>query len=35
MSAVGRPQDMFSDTVIQLHPVFAQRIQNTHYLAPS
>jgi hypothetical protein len=28
MSALGRPQDMFSDT-IQLQPVFAQWIQNT------
>jgi photosystem I P700 chlorophyll a apoprotein A1 len=33
MSALGRPQDMFSDTAIQLQPVFAQWIQNTH-LAP-
>ncbi|XLS93559.1 hypothetical protein HN51_069567, partial [Arachis hypogaea] len=24
MSALGRPQDMFSDTAIQLQPVFAQ-----------
>ncbi|CAN0930573.1 Photosystem I P700 chlorophyll a apoprotein A1 [Linum grandiflorum] len=30
-----RPQDMFSDTAIQLQPVFAQWIQNTHALAPS
>ncbi|KAL3646612.1 hypothetical protein CASFOL_009579 [Castilleja foliolosa] len=30
MSALGRPQDMFSDTAIQLQPVFAQWIQNTH-----
>jgi photosystem I P700 chlorophyll a apoprotein A1 len=29
MSALGRPQDMFSDTAIQLQPVFAQWIQNT------
>lgn len=35
MSALGRPQDMFSDTAIQLQPVFAQWIQKTHYLAPS
>ncbi len=35
MSALGRPQDMFSDTAIQLQPVFAQWIQNTHYLAPN
>ncbi|KAL4010108.1 hypothetical protein IC575_030610 [Cucumis melo] len=35
MSALGRPQDMFSDTAIQLQPVFAQWIQNTHTLAPS
>ena len=34
MSALGRPQDMFSDTAIQLQPVFAQWIQNTHFLAP-
>ncbi|CAN4128482.1 unnamed protein product [Withania somnifera] len=32
MSALGRPQDMFSDTAIQLQPVFAQWIQNTHAL---
>ena len=31
---LGRPQDMFSDTAIQLQPVFAQWIQNTHALAP-
>jgi photosystem I P700 chlorophyll a apoprotein A1 len=31
MSALGRPQDMFSDTAIQLQPVFAQWIQNTHF----
>ncbi|KAF3665620.1 Photosystem I chlorophyll a apoprotein A1, partial [Capsicum annuum] len=29
-----RPQDMFSNTAIQLQPVFAQWIQNTHALAP-
>ncbi|PHT97208.1 Photosystem I chlorophyll a apoprotein A1 [Capsicum chinense] len=34
MSALGRPQDMFSDTAIQLQPVFSQWIQNTHALAP-
>jgi photosystem I P700 chlorophyll a apoprotein A1 len=34
MSALGRPQDMFSDTAIQLQPVFAQWVQNTHFLAP-
>ncbi|KAG5581888.1 hypothetical protein H5410_052515 [Solanum commersonii] len=33
MSALGRPQDMFSDTTIQLQPAFAQWIQNTHALA--
>lgn len=35
MSALGRPQDMFSDKAIQLQPVFAQFIQNTHLLAPN
>jgi len=35
MSALGRPQDMFSDTAIQLQPVFAQWIQNTHYISPN
>ncbi|KAI3877967.1 hypothetical protein MKX03_027145 [Papaver bracteatum] len=34
MSALGRPQDMFSDTAIQLQPVFSQWVQNTHALAP-
>jgi photosystem I P700 chlorophyll a apoprotein A1 len=34
MSALGRPADMFSDTAIQLQPVFAQWIQKTHFLAP-
>jgi photosystem I P700 chlorophyll a apoprotein A1 len=34
ISALGRPQDMFSDTAIQLQPVFAQWIQKTHILAP-
>ncbi|EEF44003.1 conserved hypothetical protein [Ricinus communis] len=33
MSALGRPQDMFSDTAIQLQPVFAQWIQTTHAIA--
>ncbi|XP_042378564.1 photosystem I P700 chlorophyll a apoprotein A1-like [Zingiber officinale] len=34
MSALGRPQDMFSDTAIQLQPILAQWVQNTHALAP-
>nr|YP_009326859.1 photosystem I P700 chlorophyll a apoprotein A1 [Caulerpa racemosa]ANJ70717.1 photosystem I P700 chlorophyll a apoprotein A1 [Caulerpa racemosa] len=34
MSALGRPQDMFSDTTIQLQPIFAQWIQKIHFLAP-
>ena len=34
MSALGRPQDMFSDTAIQLQPVFAQWIQSLHTAAP-
>jgi photosystem I P700 chlorophyll a apoprotein A1 len=34
MRALGRPQDMFSDTAIQLQPVFAQWVQNLHQLAP-
>ena len=34
MSALGRPLDMFSDTALQLQPVFAQWIQKTHFLAP-
>ena len=34
MRAFGRPQDMFSDTGIQLQPVFAQWVQNIHSLAP-
>ena len=33
MSALGRPQDMFSDTAIQLQPIFAQWIQNTTFLS--
>nr|QCI06903.1 photosystem I P700 apoprotein A1 [Halydictyon mirabile] len=35
MRALGRSQDMFSDTAIQLQPIFAQWIQNTHTLAPN
>jgi len=31
---LGRPQDIFSDTAIQLQPIFAQWIQKTHILAP-
>jgi photosystem I P700 chlorophyll a apoprotein A1 len=34
ISALGRPQDIFSDTAIQLQPIFAQWIQKTHILAP-
>jgi photosystem I P700 chlorophyll a apoprotein A1 len=34
MQALGRPQDMFSDTAIQLQPIFAQWVQNIHTLAP-
>ncbi|MBF2098177.1 MAG: photosystem I core protein PsaA [Gloeomargaritaceae cyanobacterium C42_A2020_066] len=34
MRALGRPQDMFSDTAIKLQPVFAQWVQNLHTLAP-
>ncbi|MGQ9864684.1 MAG: photosystem I core protein PsaA [Pseudanabaenaceae cyanobacterium] len=30
MRALGRPQDMFSDTGIQLQPIFAQWVQNLH-----
>ncbi len=30
MRAFGRPQDMFSDTGIQLQPVFAQWVQHIH-----
>ena len=33
MRAFGRPQDMFSDTGIQLQPVFAQWIQHIHTIA--
>ena len=35
MRALGRPQDMFSDSAIQLQPIFAQWIQNLHTLAAS
>jgi photosystem I P700 chlorophyll a apoprotein A1 len=34
MRAFGRPQDMFSDTGIQLQPVFAQWLQHIHTIAP-
>jgi photosystem I P700 chlorophyll a apoprotein A1 len=34
MRALGRPQDMFSDSAIQLQPIFAQWIQNIHFAAP-
>jgi hypothetical protein len=34
MSALGRPQDMFSATAIQLQPIFAQWIQNVHAGTP-
>jgi len=34
MRALGRSQDLFSDKAIQLQPVFAQWIQNTHLAAP-
>jgi photosystem I P700 chlorophyll a apoprotein A1 len=33
MQALGRPQDMFSDTAIQLKPVFATWVQNMHTMA--
>ena len=33
MRAFGRPQDMFSDTGIQLQPIFAQWIQHIHTMA--
>lgn len=33
MRALGRPQDMFSDTAIQLQPIFAQWIQGLHAAA--
>nr|YP_009396838.1 photosystem I P700 apoprotein A1 [Ophidocladus simpliciusculus]ARW66024.1 photosystem I P700 apoprotein A1 [Ophidocladus simpliciusculus] len=35
MRALGRSQDMFSDTAIQLQPIFAQWVQSIHTLAPS
>jgi photosystem I P700 chlorophyll a apoprotein A1 len=34
MRAFGRPQDMFSDTGIQLQPIFAQWVQSLHAAAP-
>jgi photosystem I P700 chlorophyll a apoprotein A1 len=34
MRALGRPQDMFSDSAIQLQPVFAQWVQSLHSAAP-
>jgi photosystem I P700 chlorophyll a apoprotein A1 len=34
MRALGRPQDMFSDTGIQLQPIFAQWLQHLHTVAP-
>jgi photosystem I P700 chlorophyll a apoprotein A1 len=33
MRALGRPQDMFSDSAIQLQPIFAQWIQGIHAAA--
>ncbi|MEO0539069.1 MAG: photosystem I core protein PsaA, partial [Cyanobacteria bacterium P01_A01_bin.123] len=33
MRALGRPQDMFSDSAIQLQPIFAQWVQSLHTLA--
>ncbi|NJK33923.1 MAG: photosystem I core protein PsaA [Oscillatoriales cyanobacterium SM2_2_1] len=33
LRALGRPQDMFSDTAIQLQPVFAQWVQSLHTAA--
>lgn len=35
MRALGRPQDMFSDSAIQLQPIFAQWVQSLHTLAAS
>ena len=35
MRALGRPQDMFSDTAIQIRPVFAQWIQGIHSAPPN
>nr|YP_009540912.1 photosystem I P700 apoprotein A1 [Lepocinclis tripteris]AYQ93347.1 photosystem I P700 apoprotein A1 [Lepocinclis tripteris] len=34
MSALGRPQDMFSDAAIQIQPIFAQWVQNIHNVSP-
>jgi photosystem I P700 chlorophyll a apoprotein A1 len=34
ISALGRPEDMFSDTGIQLRPIFSQWLQRAHNLAP-
>lgn len=34
MRALGRPQDMFSDSAIQLQPIFAQWVQHIHAIAP-
>jgi len=34
MRALGRSQDMFSDTAIPIQPIFAQWIQNIHTIAP-
>ncbi len=34
MRALGRPQDMFSDSAIKLQPIFAQWIQSLHAAAP-
>ncbi|KAF3781758.1 Photosystem I P700 chlorophyll a apoprotein A1 [Nymphaea thermarum] len=34
MSALGHPQEWFSDTTIQLQPIFAPWIKNTNALAP-
>jgi photosystem I P700 chlorophyll a apoprotein A1 len=33
MRALGRPQDMFSDSAISIQPIFAQWIQNAHSAA--
>ena len=33
ISALGRPQDMFSDSAISIQPIFAQWIQNVHAAA--
>jgi photosystem I P700 chlorophyll a apoprotein A1 len=34
ISAIGRPYDIFSDTAIQIQPIFAQYLQKIHSLAP-